>query len=170
MEINLISYAVPIFFTCIFLEALYSFLKNRSLYRINDSINSLSCGVTEQVIEVFLKAILYFQYSYIFNNFRVFELGDSWITWISCFVILDLVYYFFHRVAHEITIVWGSHNPHHQSEEYNLTTALRQGTFQNLFSNIFYCLLAVIGFKPVMLLVCLQLNLIYQFFIHTIAV
>lgn len=167
MEINLISYAVPVFFLCIIIEALYSFFKKRALYRVNDAINSLSCGVMEQVIEIFLKFILVFQYKYIYDNFRIFEVNHSWIAWVLCFFSLDLVYYLFHRTAHEVTLVWGSHNPHHQSEEYNLTTALRQGTFQGLFSNFFYVTLALIGFDTVMVLICLQLNLIYQFFIHT---
>ena len=55
----------------------------------------------------------------------------------------------------------------HQSEEYNLTVALRQGAFQGLVFWVFYLPLAVVGFSPFMFLVCAQIDTLYQFWIHT---
>ena len=66
----------------------------------------------------------------------------------------------------EVNIVWGSHQVHHSSEEFNLTTALRQSIFQKYFSWVFYLLLAL-AVRPAVFLVHLSFNLVYQFWIHT---
>lgn len=59
---------------------------------------------------------------------------------------------------------------HHSSEEYNLIVALRQPAFYGLFTYVLYLPLAVVGFDPAFFIVYGQINLIYQFYIHTRAV
>ena len=83
------------------------------------------------------------------------------------FLLVDMAYYWFHRTSHQVAIVWGSHEAHHQSEEYNLTVALRQGFVQFLFSWPFNLPIALLGIHPAIYAVCAQFNTIYQFWIHT---
>lgn len=83
------------------------------------------------------------------------------------FVIFDLCYYFFHRYSHEINFLWAAHVVHHQSEEYNLSVALRQSWIQQIFSGIFYLPLALIGLPVEMFFLLNALNTLYQFWIHT---
>jgi hypothetical protein len=88
-----------------------------------------------------------------------------------CFVLDDLRYYWYHRIAHRCRWVWAEHVNHHSSQHYNLSTALRQswtGTFTGMF--ILRIPLALIGFHPVLLLFVGGLNLVYQFWIHTEAI
>jgi hypothetical protein len=80
---------------------------------------------------------------------------------------VDFFYYWFHRYSHEISVMWGGHIVHHQSEEYNLSVALRQSAFQSLFSWVFYLPLALVGFDPAVFLVVAQFQTLYQFWIHT---
>jgi hypothetical protein len=56
---------------------------------------------------------------------------------------------------------------HHQSEDYNLSVALRQSWFQSFFSFAFYLPLAIVGFEPLMFAVVISFNTLYQFWIHT---
>lgn len=65
-----------------------------------------------------------------------------------------------------MNILWAAHVVHHSSEEYNLTTALRQSS-SSFFSWIFYLPMAVLGFDPITLITVGSLNLIYQFWVHT---
>ena len=44
----------------------------------------------------------------------------------------------------EISVLWAAHQVHHSSEEYNLTTALRQSVFQGLGGWPFYLPLALV--------------------------
>ena len=48
------------------------------------------------------------------------------LTWLVAFIGYDLIYYWNHRLNHEINCLWAGHVVHHQSEDYNLSTALRQ--------------------------------------------
>ncbi|MCL4113654.1 UNVERIFIED_CONTAM: hypothetical protein GTU68_025949 [Idotea baltica] len=72
-------------------------------------------------------------YIYIYDHLRLFEFEENIWTWVALFVGIDFFYYWFHRLAHEISFFWGTHIVHHQSEEYNLSVALRQSAFQTLY-------------------------------------
>jgi alkylglycerol monooxygenase len=170
-NVQYIAKAIPFFFLFIGLEVIFSYFKKKDFYNFHDSINDLSCGIIQQIIEVFVKIGLLSIYIYLFINFRIFEIPlDSPVAWIICFIMTDFFYYCFHRASHEISFIWGSHLPHHQSEEYNLTVALRQGTFEHMFSSFFFLPLAVVGFHPLMYYSCFEIMTIYQFWIHTRAI
>lgn len=168
---NYIALAIPVFFLLIGVELLVAKLGNTKLYRFNDAITNISCGIGQQVFFVFIKTIIAVGYIWLYNNHRFLELssGDWWV-WVICFFGVDFFYYWFHRYAHEISILWGGHIVHHQSEEYNLSVALRQGAFQTTTSWIFYLPLAVIGFDPITFVVVNQFQTLYQFWIHTRAI
>ena len=84
---------------------------------------------------------------------------------------MDFLYYWFHRMSHEVNAFWAAHIVHHQSEEYNLAVALRQGAFQGAFSWVFYLPLAArSASRPLMFLTCPSINTLYQFWIHTRAI
>jgi len=70
-------------------------------------------------------------------------------------------------MAHEISLFWGGHVVHHQSEDFNLSVALRQSSTSFLWSFPFYIPLALMGFSPVQLVFVGGFNLLYQFWIHT---
>jgi hypothetical protein len=63
--------------------------------------------------------------------------------------------------------LWAGHAVHHQSEEYNLTTALRQSWLEATMAWPFYLPLALLGFPPVMFVLASTFNSLYQFWIHT---
>ena len=74
---------------------------------------------------------------------------SSAAAWVACFLGVDFFYYWFHRTSHRGQRRAGpTHVVHHQSEEYNLAVALRQGAFQGWFSWVFYLPLAILGFPP----------------------
>lgn len=70
-------------------------------------------------------------FEYVYDNYNIYDLAwNSVVTYIIAFLLVDMAYYWFHRAAHEINLFWAAHQTHHSSEEYNLTTALRQSVFQ----------------------------------------
>jgi sterol desaturase/sphingolipid hydroxylase (fatty acid hydroxylase superfamily) len=165
--VNLIVLAIPVFFFLIAIEILAARLLERDSYRFADSVNDLSCGILDQVFEVFAKTLLFAGYTSLYENHRAFSIPASPVAWVACFLAVDLLYYGFHRWSHEVGAGWAAHVVHHQSEEYNLAVALRQGTLQEAFSWVFYLPLALAGFAPLQFLVCSSLNTLYQFWIHT---
>ena len=76
-------------------------------------------------------------------------------------------YYWQHRLSHERTLLWASHVVHHQSEDYNLGTALRQTSTSFLFAWIFYVPMFLLGVPFDVFVTIAAVNLVYQFWVHT---
>jgi alkylglycerol monooxygenase len=169
--VNYIQLAIPIFFICILIEMGLSIAARKDWYQLHDSLNDLACGSLDQILEIFYKVFFFAAYLWVYKNLRINALpsNQAWV-WAACFLGTDIAYYWFHRCSHRVWLVWAGHGPHHQSEEYNLTVALRQGMFERCFSWAFYLPLAVLGFPPLVYLACSQFQTIYQFFVHTRAV
>jgi sterol desaturase/sphingolipid hydroxylase (fatty acid hydroxylase superfamily) len=168
MPVNYIVLAIPVFFVLIALELVITRVLERDYYRLSDSLNDLSCGILQQLLELFVKTTLFAGYLYLYGRYHLMEVsGTSAAAWVLCFLGVDFLYYWFHRLSHEVNAFWAAHVVHHQSEDYNLAVALRQGAFQGWFSWFFYLPLALIGFPPLMFLTVSSLNTLYQFWIHT---
>jgi sterol desaturase/sphingolipid hydroxylase (fatty acid hydroxylase superfamily) len=58
-------------------------------------------------------------------------------------LVMDFCYYWLHRSSHT-TFLWLGHSVHHDSDRYNLSTALRQGILQAGTGFVFYLPLALI--------------------------
>ncbi len=167
---NYIVLAIPVFLILILLELVITRVQEKDFYRLSDSINDLSCGIIDQLLTVFLKTALFAGYVFVYERYRLFSIPGSPAAWVACFLGVDFLYYWFHRTGHEVNAFWAAHVVHHQSEEYNLAVALRQGAFQPAFSWIFYLPLALLGFAPLMFLTVSSIDTLYQFWIHTRAI
>lgn len=163
-----IALSVPAFFLLMGVELLISKLKKKQVYRFGDTVADLGCGVVQQVTLVFWGALLISNYVFLFDNYRFFELStaEPWV-WVAGFLGVEFLYYWFHRLSHEINFMWGAHVVHHQSEEYNLAVALRQSAFQPLMSSLFYLPLALLGVPPLVFGTMAAFSTLYQFWIHT---
>lgn len=163
---NFILYAIPFFFLLIAIELLLEKVKGSDYYRVNDAINSLSAGVLSRMIDTMKKFVPLTFYVLVYEHFAFFSLPETWLMWIIAFVLYDFCYYWNHRLGHEMSLLWAAHVVHHSSEEYNLTTALRQSS-SSIVSWAFYLPMALLGFDPMVLISVGALNLIYQFWVHT---
>lgn len=164
---NPIVLSIPIFFVLIGLEVLYDRLKNKHLYRLNDALTNISCGITEQLSGVFAAVFTVGIYQWVYVNGRLFDIPVNGWSLLLLFVLVDFCYYWAHRWSHEVNLFWAGHVVHHQSEYYNLSVALRQGAFQKLFTALIYLPLALLGFPTEWFLLLLAYNTLYQFWIHT---
>lgn len=165
-----IVYATPVFFLLIGVELLVQRFGKRKLYRLNDTVTNINCGITQQVTNVFAKIFSYGLYFWVYQEFRFFDVPVNVWTVLILFLGIDFFYYWFHRLSHEINLIWASHVVHHQSEEYNLSVALRQSSTQTFFSAFFYVPLALVGFDPIVFLAVNEFQTLYQFWIHTKAI
>ena len=163
-----VEIAVPFFLLALLLELAYGKLINKNTYKLNDTISSLFMGSlrgTSGILKIGFSGYVYFQ---IETHFALWRMDSNlWITWIFAFVAYDFFYYWFHRFSHERQIFWASHVAHHQSEEYNLSTALRQTGTGFFISWIFYIPLFLIGVPSYVMVSVGTLNLIYQFWVHS---
>jgi alkylglycerol monooxygenase len=172
---NLIAMAVPFFLLALIVEFIIDRWKGTGYYRSNDAINSISAGILSESTGYFTKFVQYTIWGLILSNLAIFDIQRSWfdasvegvLLWVLAAILWDFCYYWNHRLGHEISILWAAHAVHHQSEEYNLSTALRQSSSGFLFGWIFYVPLFLLGFPADVLITVAALNLIYQFWVHT---
>jgi alkylglycerol monooxygenase len=165
---NFVPYAIPLFVLAIIIEMTYGAIKGRITYRLNDGAGSLFMGTISQARRFVMIGVGGYVYHLVTQYFSL-SLMDSanWFTWVLAFVLYDLCYYWFHRISHERILFWASHVAHHQSEDYNLTTALRQTSTSFLISWIFYVPMYLLGVPAEVVVSVASLNLIYQFWVHS---
>lgn len=159
--------AIPVYFLLIGIELIVHRIQATKSYRLNDAVTNINCGVTSQVSGAFLKVLTIGLYTLIYEQLRFFTIADTWWTWIMAFIAYDFFYYWAHRMSHEVNLFWGGHSVHHQSEEYNLSVALRQSSTQTIWTFFFYFPMALAGINPYVLISVSGFNLLYQFWIHT---
>lgn len=164
---DLILYAIPFFLLLILLELGYGHIRGRNTYRLNDTINSLSMGSLSRLQALVILGASTSIYEFVVTKLQLTQLSEhsTWV-WISAFVLYDFAYYWKHRWGHEIALFWGSHVAHHQSEDFNLGTALRQ-TSIDFYGFLFYLPFFLLGYPSEVLFTVVSLNLIYQFWVHT---
>jgi alkylglycerol monooxygenase len=172
MAAKVILFATPVFFLLIALELAWGIAKGRNTYRLNDAINSLSLGVLSQITAIFGRGLRIGMYALIFHfaqpwagNFKAF--WSTPLGWFLALIFYDFCYYWLHRFGHESAILWAAHVVHHQSQDYNLSTALRQTSSGFLFGWIFYLPMALVGVPPEVFVVVALVDLLYQFWVHT---
>ena len=178
---NPLVYGVPCFLGFILLELTYSKRFDRKdLYHWKDLFSSLALGVGSAILGALIKTvatILIFNFTYdLFNpevngvrtNIMGWEsFGYAWYVWIACMLLDDFTYYWFHRQNHMVRFFWAAHIVHHSSDNFNLGTAVRNGWFTILYKPFFYLWIVMIGFPPAMLVVCLGIEALWQFQLHT---
>ncbi len=164
-----IALATPVFFLLIGIELLAARWRGaHGIYRFNDAINSLSLGVLSQVASLFMRGLAIGIYVIVFEHVALGTWPrDAWWAWALAIVFYDFCYYWNHRLGHESAMFWASHVVHHQSQRYNLSTALRQSSSGVLLGWVFYVPMAIAGVPPEMFAVAAVVDLLYQYWIHT---
>ncbi|MDO8286001.1 MAG: lysoplasmalogenase family protein [Rhodoferax sp.] len=172
---KVIVFAAPVFFLLIALEFAWSRLSTsrtigQTPYRLSDSINSISLGMLSQLLGVLGKLLIVGIYAAVFDAVALYPRPEFWGTWYGVLLALifyDLCYYWYHRAGHVVALFWAAHVVHHQSQHYNLSTALRQTSSGMLLSWMFYLPMAVAGVPPTVFGIVLLIDLLYQFWVHT---
>jgi sterol desaturase/sphingolipid hydroxylase (fatty acid hydroxylase superfamily) len=184
---NPLVYGVPCFLGLILLELAYSKhrkkTKKKGLYKWKDFAASMSMGIGSAILAPLTKtiaAIVLFNFVYEFFNPMVAGIrmnimgyesfGYAWYIWLSCQFLDDFSYYWFHRQNHNVRFLWAAHVVHHSSRNFNLGTAVRNGWFTVLYKPFFYMWIPALGFPPEMLVVCLGIEALWQFQLHTVYV
>ena len=165
---DFVPYAVPFFIALIVVELLVDRWRGARNYRVADAINSLSTGVLSTTTGLLTKGVGLLTYAFALKHLALIELSaESVWTWVFAFVFYDFCYYWLHRCGHERNILWAAHSVHHQSEDYNLSTALRQTSTGFVFGWVFYLPMAVLGVPLLVFVTVATVNLLYQFWVHT---
>ncbi|TZF82206.1 sterol desaturase family protein [Pedobacter sp. BS3] len=167
-ELNYLAFGIPAFFLFVILEFIAAQQKGKKhIFKYDSSVANISIGLAERLLNLFISASFYRLFYYVYTHFALFNISNTWPVWIALLLATDLVWYWYHRLGHEINILWGAHIVHHQSDEFNYTVSARITTFQALIRNLFWCILPFIGFHPALVITILLIHGAYSFFTHT---
>jgi sterol desaturase/sphingolipid hydroxylase (fatty acid hydroxylase superfamily) len=99
---------------------------------------------------------------------RIRPVGEpGWRGLAASIAVWDFIYYWNHRIMHEVRYMWAIHVVHHSSEHYNLSTALRQPVMDAFGTPLPYGGAALLGITPEQVNLARGVNLLYQYWIHT---
>ncbi len=180
------QYAFGAMIALIGIEAFISYIKNKHYYRLNALIADVSTGIIFAVAGVGILVGALFVYDFVETNFSLRRLGivlfplespvylnpfqingPAAVAWAVSLVLVDLIYYWFHRHAHTIQIFWACHVTHHSAEEMNFSVSFRGNAFQRIFEYMYFLPLAMIGISWPMFFFCHRIMKVYQFLVHT---
>jgi sterol desaturase/sphingolipid hydroxylase (fatty acid hydroxylase superfamily) len=136
------------------------------LYHAKEALASIGMGLGSLVVNVLMKALAFGVMTMLYE-FRLFEIGWHWWSWVLMLFADDFSFYWHHRLSHEIRVLWAAHVNHHSSQDYNLAIALRQSWVEQLYKYVFWLWLPLVGFDPLMVMIMMSFSLIYQYWVHT---
>lgn len=167
---QIIVLATPVFLLLIAVELAVGHRRQRQTYRLADAVSSISLGMLSQTSAVFTRLLRIGIYTALFEHVALWRNDAFWTSlpgWLLALVFYDFCYYWLHRMGHESAVLWAAHAVHHQSQDYNLSTALRQTSSGALLGWVFYVPMALAGVPPLVFGVVALIDLLYQFWVHT---
>lgn len=159
--------AIPAFALFLVLEWTAAVRESVVAYERRDATASLLTGLGSIVTTAIWKLLALILYSAIWVYAAPWHLpSDHWATWLLLLLGIDFLWYWYHRTAHRVRLIWATHQAHHSSQYFNFATALRQ-KWNNSGEVVMWLPLPLLGMPPWMVFTGFSVNLVYQFFVHT---
>lgn len=167
-----VAYALPAFVVFIALEAIsLRFLDDEDRneyagYELRDTRTNLIMGFGSLVVTGAARFGALFGYAALYALTPLRLDAHRWYTWVFGLIAVDLIWYLYHRASHRVRLMWAGHQAHHNSQRFNLSTAVRQ-KWNPWFELLFWVPLPLLGMPPWMIFTAFSVNLVFQFFVHT---
>ena len=164
-------YAVgaPIVLAMILVEVFVSNWDNKTLYKKSDTLCTAGLLIGNILMVYAFKGLtlgLHF-YLYQFRIFDVNQVMPIWLLWVTTFILIDLVFYIYHRMSHRVRFLWAIHMSHHSSEEMNFAVSFRQAWLGPVSKIPFFIFLPLIGLDPTMIVVAGVISTLWGIVGHT---
>ena len=159
----------PIVLAMIFAEVSISNWQNRKYYKREDTYCTVGLLAGNIVMAFAIKGLVLAFHFYLYQ-FRVFNFANTiplWVMWILTFIMIDLVFYVYHRMSHRIRFLWAIHLSHHSSEEMNFAVSFRQAWFGPISKIPFFMTLPLLGFDPTIIAVAGVISTLWGIVGHT---
>lgn len=128
---------------------------------------SASTQIPSILIEVFVLTAAYGLYYVLADTLVTWQVPMTWWGIGLAVIAADFIYYWEHRIAHEVRLLWTQHAVHHSSRDYNIVTGIRFGPLEGVWSLIAHIPLVFLGFSPETIFFGIIVVLAYQTWIHT---
>ena len=155
-----------IYLIIIGLEICISNYHHKKLYTWRETITSFFLSLLNGLLDLTIRGLYLIILTFIFS-FHVVFISNPIIYWALLFILIDFQFYWLHRVEHFCRLFWAAHVTHHSAEHMNLTVGFRASLMRPLYDFIFFLPLALIGFRPIDILLMYSISQIWAVFVHT---
>ena len=162
----LILATTPIYVIIIGMEIILSNLQEKKLYSVKDTVNNFLLMLLNGGLDLLFRSVYVVVLVFVWN-YRVAEISTPWMYWITLLLAEDFLFYWLHRLDHEIRLFWAVHVTHHSSEHMNLSVGFRSSVLQPLYRFIYFIPLAWFGFQPMDIIFMYSATQIWGILIHT---
>ena len=159
----------PIVLAIILFEVVVSSLNKKSLYKKGDTLCTIWLLAGNIIMVYTFKGLTLAIHFYLYQ-FKLFDLSQAlplWALWALTFILIDLVFYIYHRMSHRVRFLWVIHMSHHSSEEMNFAVSFRQAWFGPVSKIPFFILLPLIGLDPTIIAVAGVISTLWGIVGHT---
>ncbi|MEP5569533.1 MAG: sterol desaturase family protein [Halioglobus sp.] len=163
---DLTALALPAFALLMLAEAIITAIRGKEAYEWRDFGASMSQLAMNIAVKLGFDVLIIGLHFYLYQH-RFFELGQGPLQWLFTLLVLDFMFYWYHRASHRVRFLWCAHVVHHSSERMNFGTALRQSPTGPLTRALFYWPLPLLGFDPLVIASAGAIATIYGFWTHT---
>ena len=129
---------------------------------------NLMSSIGELVVRGFVPLALYI---YIYSQHRLFDPGFDLLPLVgmtlAAFAVHETAYWIGHVIGHRTGLGWAFHQPHHSSEELNISTAARGFLFGDPTAQILASVAAFLGVHPILYFTVAVAKNIWGIFNHT---
>ena len=132
-----------------------------------EMVVSASTQIPYLLVETLILTFGYAMYYVIAETVVPWSLPMTWWVIVAVLVLADITYYWEHRIAHEVRLLWTQHAVHHSSRDYNMVTGVRFGPLEGVWSLIAHLPLIFMGFAPELVFFGVIVVLAYQTWLHT---
>ena len=161
--------AIPIVLGMILLEAIISSWGNKSLYNQGDTLCTLGL-LSGNIFMVYAVKGISLGINFYMYQFRLIDLSEIipvWAMWVVTFILIDLVFYIYHRMSHRVRFLWAIHMSHHSSEEMNFAVSFRQAWLGPVSKIPFFMTLPLMGLDPTMIAIAGVVSTLWGIVGHT---
>ena len=159
----------PVVLAMILVEVLISNWQNKTYYTRADTLCTSGLLFGNIFVGFAIKGMILALHFYLYQ-FRVFDLMEVlpiWVVWVITFVLVDLLFYCYHRMSHRVRFLWAIHMSHHSSEEMNFFVSFRQAWFGPVSKIPFFVALPLAGIDPTILAVAGVISTLWGIVGHT---
>ena len=160
---------VPIILALIFFEVFISNWQSKSFYKAEDTYCTSGLLFGNIIMGFVIKSSIV-AFHFVLYEYRLFDLMSAmpiWLLWVLTFILIDLVFYIYHRMSHRVRFLWTVHMSHHSSEEMNFAVSFRQAWFGPISKIPFFMVLPVLGLDPLMIAVAGVVSTLWGVVGHT---
>lgn len=162
-------FSAPITLSLVVLEILICVWFDKQYYNVKDTKANLALGFGYIITDTLSRGagLLLLAVVYFYGLRLSFFSSQGIIYWFLLVLLEDLTYWFMHMMDHRIRLLWAGHIHHHSSKEFNFSVGLRSAIFEPIEKFFFFIPLALIGFRPLDIVLIYVLAQGWGTFVHT---